>query len=215
MTQVGVAGRGMGAQLAADLWDEMQANPACQRAAVVQRIEDLAPFVDRIGPDLISDLATRIAFGVLAEFTADMMRRYPQLAAGSTTADERVWDIPMTRWRKRAVTLPVADGRRLLLIPTSQVWMRQVITAPSFYQVQALGRIQDMLTRPPRRVGGLPIVPRKMDLRPAHPRIRPTNIEQAVAAADEGVSLTARHAVRLRHRLTSQQLTPEQVNRLL
>lgn len=215
MTQVGVAGHGMGAQLAGDLWDEMRTNPACRNAVIVRHIEDLAPFVDGIGPDLISDLLTRITFGVLADFTADMVNLYPNLASGSTVATEQVWDIPTLHWVRQPVRLPVADGRRLLLIPTNWVWDRQLFTAPSFYQVQSLGRIQDLLTRPARRVGAQPIAPRKRDLRPVYPEIRPTNIHQAVAAAGDGISLTAQHAVHVKERLAQRELTGDQINSLI
>lgn len=215
MTQVGVAGHGMGAQLAGDLWDKMSTNPACRDAVIVQHIEDLAPFVDGIGPDLISDLLTRITFDVLADFTDEMMTRYPQLISGSTLATERTWDITTPCWVRQPVRLPVADGRRLLLIPTNWVWDRQLFTAPSFYQIQSLGRIQDLLTRPAQRVGGQPIAPRKRDLRPVYPEIRPTNIDQAVAAAGDGISLTVRHAVHVKERLVQHDLTADEINSLI
>lgn len=215
MTQDGVAGHGMGAQLAGDLWEEMRTNPACRSAAVVQHIEDLAPFIDRIGPDLISDLLTRITFGVLADFTADMMTRYPQLTSGSTIATEQVWDITTARWANERLPLPVANGQRLLLIPANWVWERQLFTARSFYQVQSLSRIQDLLTQPARRIGERALAPRKIDLRPNYPEIRPTNINQAVAAAEDGVSLTARHAVHVQERLAQRSLTADEINRLI
>ena len=215
MTRNGVAGHGVGAELARQLWVAMRRNPACRSAIIVRRIEDLAPFVDGVGPDLISDLMTRIVFGVLADFTADMINLYPQLGRGTSLADDLVWDITARSWVGRRVELPVAAGQRLLLVPTNWAWPRQLLTASSFYQVQALGRIQDKLTVVPRHRGARPIAPRKLDLRIDHPNIRPTNIEQALDAAQAGISLTDKHAVHVQRRIKHEILTPEQVNALI
>lgn len=215
MTRVGVAGHGVGAELARQLWVAMRRNPTCCNAIIVRRIEDLAPFVDGVGPDLISDLMTRIVFGVLADFTADMVSQYPQLSRCTSLADELVWDVPARGWAGRTIELPVAAGQRLLLVPTNWAWPRQLLTASSFYQVQALGRIQDKLTVVPSRRGARPIAPRKLDLRVEHPNVRPTNIEQALDAAQAGISLTDRHATHLQSRIKREVLTSEQVNALI
>jgi hypothetical protein len=68
----------------------MRVNPAGQNVIVVQRLEDLTPFIDGVGPDLISDLMTRIESGVLIDFTRDMMATYPQLARRVSTRDGQV-----------------------------------------------------------------------------------------------------------------------------
>lgn len=215
MTRVGVAGHGMASGLADDLWTAMANNRACQRAALVGRIEDLAPYVDGVGPDLVSDLSTRIAFDVLVRFTTEMMGIYPALGVGASTAVENVWDVTTTRWVTERATLPVAAGKRLLLVPTNWVWHRQLLNAPSFYQVQALGRIQKSQTRPPRVRGGRPTGPTKKLLRRTHPRVRPTNISQAVDAADAGVNLTARHTVHVQERFKKICRPPSEINALI
>jgi len=215
MTRIGVAGHGMGVGLARDLWKAMHANPACRDAILVGRLEDLAPYVDGVGPDLVSDLSTRVAFGVLADFTTEMIATFPALGRSVSTETERVWDIPSTSWISRSVSLPVVDGKRLLLVPTNWVWPRQLINAPSFYQVQALGRIQERLTQPPRFRGGRPTAPTKKMLRRDHPEVRPTNISQAIAAAGTGVSLTARHTEHVQSRFEDLQLQPNEVNALI
>jgi hypothetical protein len=216
MTAVGVAGHGMGPKLANDLWIEMHGNPACQTAVLVHRIEHLALYVEGVGPDLISDLTTRIAFGVLIDFTSEMMRLYPSLAAHTSTKIEQVWDIHTASWLPRSATLPDIDGDRLLLVPVNWVWSRQLLNAPSFYQVQALGRIQDELTQPAKRPGDRPLAPTKNTIRRAHPKVRPTNISQAVAAAEkDGVSLTDRHANYVLGRYKSNQMSAEEINNLL
>ena len=215
MTRVGVNGHGVGSGLADNLWQEIRDNPACSRAVLVRRIEDMAPYIQRIGPDLISDLCTRIAFDVLLDFTASMMIQYPDLGRRTSVCPEDVWDSDGLRWATRRERLPTVDGKRLLLVPTNWVWPHQLLNAPSFYQVQALGRLQRLRTQPPRTRGGRPVAPTKYSLRYQYPGVRPTNVRQAVAAIDEGINLTDRHASRVQRRLAGKQKTAEQVNALI
>ena len=215
MTGTGVAGHGIGAGIAQDLWAEMRAKPACQDAMIVKRLEDLAVYVNRVGPDLVSDMATRITFDVLADFTADMMATYPTMAADASTEREWIWDTATAAWTTRDVTLPVAGGTRLLLVPTSWVWLRQLLNAPSFYQVQALGRIQDRFTVPAQRPGDRPVAPTKDSLKRAYIAVRPTNITEAVAAAAEGVDLTERHALHTQARYEELRRASDEINKLI
>lgn len=215
MTRVGVAGHGLGNELTAELWSSIRDNPACQEAVLVRRLEDLAPYVAGVGPDLISDLSTRITFGILAEFTASMIAVYPQLGIDVSRQREYTWDSAQGMWVSIDITLPVAAGKRLLLVPTNWVWPRQLITAPSFYQVQALGRIQDALTTPAPTPGQRPMAPTKESLRQAHPDVRRTNIDQALDAVDDGINLTARHTEHVQNRFEEIKMSPDEINRLI
>jgi hypothetical protein len=135
MTEIGVAGKGMSRVMADKLWQELRRNPACQHVILVRRIEELAPFVDRIGPDRVSDMCTRIAFNVLIDFTTAMMSAYPALTRYTGIEDTMVWDAAKGCWLHRRATLPIAAGKRLLLVPTGFVWPLQLINAPSFGDV--------------------------------------------------------------------------------
>ncbi len=216
MSRVGVAGKGMRWVLADQLWRELRRNPVCQRAALVGRIEDLAPYVDRIGKDRISDACTRIAYDVLIEYTNEMMQIYPSLNHHVSTEEESVWSPTQLRWVAQQATLPVAAGKRLLLVPTSFVWPLQLLNAPSMYQVQALGRIQDAQTQPPLTRGGRPSAPSKKLLARHHRAIRPTNIAQAVDAYDnDQINFTQLHTRHVQNRFQRIRLNPEAVNALL
>lgn len=215
MTLIGVNGRGVGRGLADGLWQEIRDNPACSTAVLVQRIEDLAPYVSRVGPDLVSDLCTRIAYDVLIDFTTSMMARYPALTDQTSEEDEDVWDPTGRRWASQAARLPTVGGKRLLLVPTSWVWTHQLLNAESFYQVQALGRIQRLQTKPPLTIGGRPMVPTKKLLRDQYRDVRPTNITQAVAAIDEGINLTDRHARRVQQQFADKLQFAEQISTLV
>jgi hypothetical protein len=216
MTESGVAGKGMSRVMADRLWQELRRNPACQRAILVRRLEDLAPYVDRIGPDRVSDMCTRIVFNVLIDFTTTMMSTYPSLAHLTNKEEAMVWDASKGCWLPRQATLPVAADKRLLLVPTSFVWPLQLINAPGFHQVQALGRIQLAQTQPPRVRGGKPIAPSKDILRRQHRAVRPTNITQAVAAIEhDGINLTQRHTRHVQNRLQLIRLDSAGINALL
>jgi hypothetical protein len=216
MSRVGVAGRGMRWVLATQLWQELHRNPVCQRAALVARIEDLAPYVDGIGKDRISDACTRIAFNVLVDFTTTMMSTYPSLTRHTSTEEELVWSPTQRLWLPQRATLPVAAGKRLLLVPTNFVWPRQLLNAPGMYQVQALGRIQQTQTRPPLTRGGKATAPSKKLLAKQHRAVRPTNIAQAIDALDnDQINFTQRHTRHVQNRFQQIRLDAEAINALL
>lgn len=214
MTAVGAAGHGFALGKAQELWRSIQRNRACQDQLIVNRLEDLTLFVDGVGPDLVSDLATRVTFDVLADYTSAMCARYPQLADGETTRIESIWDATAGRWTTQLITLPVAAGKRLLLVPTNWVWTRQLLNARSFYQIKALGRIQEQQTVP-AQLGQRPIVPTKKSLEADHPAVRPTNITQAVEAVNEGIRLVLLHTTYVQHRFAEIKLNADDINRLI
>lgn len=152
VTKNGVGGKAIGPGIADELWDELGRNPAARHAALT-RLEHLPIYLDRVGPDLISDLATRVVFEVLADFTAEMMRIYPALASVTTTAETRVYDPVARRWVGRQFQLPYVDSHQLLLIPKEWVYWRLLMWAEPFYNrfatatVQLERRIYDEVTK--------------------------------------------------------------------
>ena len=214
MTAAGAAGRGFASGKGRELWRSIQRNRACQDQLIVNRLEDLTLFVDGVGPDLVSDLVTRVAFDVLADYTSAMCSLYPQLAVGETTRLEPVWDTGTRMWVPQSLTLPVASGKRLLLIPTGWVWTRQLLNAQSFYRLEALGRIQEQRTVSARS-GGRPLVPTKKSLEVDYPAVRPTNITQAVEAAEQGIRLVILHTSYVQQRWAAIQLDADKINGLI
>ncbi|TPJ33510.1 hypothetical protein [Mesorhizobium sp. B2-6-6] len=154
-TRLGMAARGFrghgGAEMVGGwIWDLLVTNTeAFRRIAVLTQLEDIPLFVDGIGADITSDLTTRIVFGPLAEFTAQMLETYPQFTTGNhkvTTVTARVWDQQQCRWREVQVTLPVANGKELLLVPRNWVRPLLLMHARRFYEVSVLGHVQDTQT---------------------------------------------------------------------
>ncbi|KQY75817.1 hypothetical protein ASD13_06105 [Microbacterium sp. Root1433D1] len=134
-------GRAFGHEESQDLWKLLE-NSREARIAVLTRLEQLRLFADGVGYDLISDATTRIVFHVLADFTTDMMSRYPSLAAGASTDEYDVFDPATLRWTKQRLTLPVADGRALLLVPKEWVYWRLLMDVSPFYNRYATETLQ-------------------------------------------------------------------------
>lgn len=73
-----VAGRGVGAGLADDLYESLAASEAVRADGIIEELEDTALLIPGVGVDLVSDITTNIVRRKLIEFTqetADKVRR--------------------------------------------------------------------------------------------------------------------------------------------
>jgi hypothetical protein len=191
MSRVGVQGHGFGDDLGGVLWDELGANAAC-RTAAVSRLEDIKLFVKGVGDDLISDMATRVAYKVLADFTADMVAKHPQLTSrGTTTFTATVWNTTNKDWDAATVTLPNVPPHPLLLVPLGWVYWRMLLDPTAYYNRHATGTLQEEESF----VGGdgRIIKPTKASLKQAHPDVRRLNDSQTVKYIQQGQNLVERY----------------------
>lgn len=145
-TRLGVSARGVGGKafgpgLADELWDELAHNPAARYAALT-RLEHLPIFLNRVGPDLISDLTTRVIFEVLVDFTHDMMSRYPALARATSTEAIPIYDTAVRKWGLVDVELPFVAPHQLLLVPKEWVYWRSLMAPEPFYNRFATSTVQ-------------------------------------------------------------------------
>lgn len=183
-----VAGHAFGDELGERLWDDLGSNSAA-RTAVLNRLEDLPLFVDGVGPDLVSDLSTRVIFEVLADFTHRMTVRYPQLAAGQTTTTVELWDGTFRIWRPRPLTLPYVDPHPLLLVPKPWVYWRNLMNPMAFYNRYGTQTVQR--ERTVHTPNGRRLAPSKARIRREFPHVRRLNIQQAVKYREHGEDLVA------------------------
>lgn len=137
----GLQGHAFGDELAERLWDTLATNPACVHA-VLTKLEDVPLFIRQVGPDLISDLTTRVVFEELADFTQQMMATYPSLAATTTSLPSPVWEPGTATWKVKTFTLPQSKGRQLLLIPRDWVGWRLLMTPQQFFNLYATTYVQ-------------------------------------------------------------------------
>ncbi|ROR72886.1 hypothetical protein [Bogoriella caseilytica] len=118
---------------------------AAVRVGVLRHVEDLPLFVEGVDRDITSDITTRIIFSALTDFTEAMIEVYPQFRGGpdgTGVFEKQVWDPSLRAWRNRLVTLPIVDGKALLLVP--QGWARPALlmSARRFYGTTVLSYAQ-------------------------------------------------------------------------
>lgn len=147
MAASGFAGHGGSDDVGSWIWDAMCTDlEALLQVGILKHLEELPLFVEGVGHDITSDITTRISFGPLADFTADMLLQYPEFTAGSHKVgnfQRQVWDANNRTWTQRTVTLPLVDGKPLLLMPSSWVRDTLLMHAGRFYETSVLSYAQD------------------------------------------------------------------------
>ncbi|MGI5220605.1 hypothetical protein [Nocardia sp. CA-290969] len=115
------------------------------RVGFLREIEAIPLFVKGIDKDIPSDLTTRLIYGPLAEFTAEMVATYPQFKSvgeGVTSINRQVWDPDARAWTQKSVTLPHVMGKPLLLVPKDWVRPSLLLSPRRFYETTILSRAQ-------------------------------------------------------------------------
>ena len=147
MAASGFAGHGGSDDVGSWIWDAMCTDlEVLLRVGILKHLEELPLFVEGVGHDITSDITTRIVFGPLAEFTADMLVQFPEFTAGSHQVgsfQRQVWDPNSRTWSQKTVTLPLVDGKPLLLIPSHWVRDTLLMHAGRFYETSVLSYVQD------------------------------------------------------------------------
>lgn len=147
MAEEGFAGHGGAEDVGTCIWDAMCTDlEALLRVGLLKHIEEMPLFVEGIGNDITSDITTRIIFGPLADFTSEMLRQFPEFTAGSHQVqnfERQVWDANNRMWTKKTVTLPIVDGKPLLLVPSPWVRNTLLMHAGRFYETSVLSYAQN------------------------------------------------------------------------
>lgn len=206
MSRSRVAGHGLADGMGTLLWDSLRSNLAVQANAVTV-LEQLPVIVDGIGPDLISDLTTRIAYDVLVEFTNQMISAYPTLGRNTTERYVDLFDPVALDWVSTKVELPYVAPHQLLLIPKGWVYWRTLFTPTGFYNNFATATVQAERTVVLR--SGKLSRPSKEKIKIELPDIRPLNVHQIVKYSERGVALLEEYGNLVderHHELTDAQL---------
>lgn len=133
-------GHALGEELAARVFDALSRSEAV-RSRLLSDLEDTILLIEGIGPDLISDIATNVIRQPLIDYTHDAAEDLGiELVSG--VASGPMWDPGAGRWIADFVELPVADGRRLLLVPKAIVRMRMDYDADEYFQHYILEQMQ-------------------------------------------------------------------------
>lgn len=142
MSSKGFYGHGGGEDVGTWIWKALVTDlMALVRVGVLEHLEELPMFVDGVDRDITSDIATRIMFAPLARFTESMIAKYPEFTAGEhrvRTVACQVWDPTTLDWTEEPFTLPVADGKPLLLVPVAWTRRALLMSATRFYEKAVL-----------------------------------------------------------------------------
>lgn len=146
MAAEGFQGHGGASIVGSWIWNTLTDDvEALVRVGVLRQVEDLPLFVKGVDRDIMSDVTTRLMFGPLARFTAAMIDRYPEFTAASSEVQEftkQVWNPLEREWGEAKVTLPVIDGREILLVPEGWARPTLLMSAGRFYETSVLSFAQ-------------------------------------------------------------------------
>ena len=149
MSRSGIDGHGGADEVGTSIWTSFSTDArALIEVGIFKRIEHLPIFVDGVDKDITSDVTTRIVFEPLVRFTQAMVQKYPEFTKGTHSTEtftRPVWHLGQGRWEKKALELPVAAGKPLLLVPKH--WARPWLLMASgrFYDTALLSYVQDRL----------------------------------------------------------------------
>lgn len=167
MAEEGFSGHGGAHQVGTWIWDTLTGAAApLVRIGMLHQLEDLALFVDGVDRDITSDVTTRIMYGPLARFTEQVIADYPEFSSGNhqvTSFRKQVWNPDTRAWVEEWFTLPVVNGKELLLVPTGWARPTLLMSAGRYYDTTLLSFAQ--MERAVRTSEGRLIKSRKLDLR--------------------------------------------------
>ncbi|MFD6029084.1 hypothetical protein ACFWE5_00100 [Cellulosimicrobium funkei] len=146
LAESGIQGHGGSDDVGEWIWDALRGDARMLvDVGILTQIEDIPLFVEGVAEDITSDLTTRIIFGPLAEFTAQMVAQFPQFTAaghGTKKVERQVWDPQSRQWTTAVLDLPIADGRALLLVPRDWARATLLMSAGRFYETSTLSYVQ-------------------------------------------------------------------------
>lgn len=146
MSAAGFSGHGGADEIGSRIWEALNEDVrALVDVGALRRLEHLPLFVDGVDRDITSDIATRIVFAALAQFTADIVSRYPEFTSGAHRVEgvsRQVWSPESALWTETTLRLPVANGRVLLLVPKGWARPTLLMSAGRFYETTILSFAQ-------------------------------------------------------------------------
>lgn len=133
-------GRGMGTELAKDVWDALSKSEAAS-SGLLEDLEDTILMVEGVGPDIVSDITTNIIREPLIHYTQDVCRAYG-IQTGEVESGP-LWDPKARDWYSEYVQLPTARDRKLLLVPKAIVRRRLEYAADEYFRHYILEALID------------------------------------------------------------------------
>lgn len=137
-------GRGVGGKQARDLYGAIAKSKAVETGLLTD-LSDCELFIDGIGHDKISDIATNVIRRELIEFTKEQCRKWGVPMQFSPTGPW--WDAERKHWRSTYDYLPVYLGYPLILVPKRAVRYAMCIDDRKFYNLEVVEFIRQNYNR--------------------------------------------------------------------
>ena len=134
------AGRGVSGKQALDLYESLARSQAAQ-SGVLGELAECDLFVERIGPDKISDITTNIIRKLLIEYTQAQCALHGIELRGEYPSG-RYWDMDSRSWESSYAALPVIGQKRIILVPKYSVRRQMALDAQEYYSHHILNFIQ-------------------------------------------------------------------------
>jgi hypothetical protein len=135
-------GRALGHQSARDVWEALSRSEAV-RSGLLEDLEDTILMVEGIDVDIVSDVTTNIIRQPLIQYTQDACAIYSIPLVPSVDSGP-LWDPGQMQWHSTLVPLPVAQGRKLLLVPKVIVRRRMDYDSDEYYREYLLEFLKDV-----------------------------------------------------------------------
>ncbi|TDC65527.1 hypothetical protein [Streptomyces hainanensis] len=129
-------GKSRGRALGPDLVNKICRNLHASRAArsgLLEDLEDTALFIKNIGRDIVSDITTCVIRGMLTSYTQSMAKMH-DIPLVDEVYSGLAWDPVRREWDDSPTSLPVADGKPLLLVPKVIVRYDLLATKQDFFR---------------------------------------------------------------------------------
>jgi hypothetical protein len=133
-------GRGMGSDLARDVWTSLSRSRAVA-SGLIEDLEDTVLFVEGIGFDIISDITTNIIRSQLIEFT-QVAADYYGIPTVEGVVSGQLWNRRRRRWEQGYTSLPVTPFGPLVLVPKAIVRRSQTFDPGEYYNHFVLPQLQ-------------------------------------------------------------------------
>lgn len=127
----GTDGNGVGRVQADQLFDRLKESTAAQ-TGVLEELSDCELFIPGIGPDKISDITTNIIRRHLIQYTQTQCELH-RVPLEDGIASGMLWDSQSEKWVNRYETLPVINGKKVLLVPKASVRWSLTFSHSRFY----------------------------------------------------------------------------------
>ena len=135
-------GRALGDGSAHDVWDALSKSQAA-KSGLLRDLEDTVLMVEGISTDIVSDITTNIIREPLIRYTQRVCDLYG-IPLTEGVASGPLWNAQERKWFQRFERLPIANGRKLLLVPKAIVRIHLEYELGEYYRHFLLEHLQQV-----------------------------------------------------------------------